>query len=621
MKNRPDTGNSEGSTTVEPGRVSLLTFIGCCVYGILAAFVFCFSGAFGTFGEHPVRDVGLVVVTVISSLALTYISLLLYTFLRHRPSTPGDPTELSWHVMIPCRDEESVIAETVSSARSTFPQMHVWVIDDASDDATARIVTGLQDFDDKVHLISRRPPEARTGKGDALNAAYRVISATISTDPDQRKDTIIGVLDADGFLSENALDLLAGPEAFAAPDVGAVQLEVWMKNRGDKRPRPLSGKLKNLVGRVLVRMQDIEFRTSNSAMQMLRVQTGTVGMGGNGQFTRLSVLDDLDQAYGQPWGKKLSEDYELGLNIITRGHRTHYIPEAHVSQEALPYGRRLLTQRTRWAQGNMECAAILPALRRSGNLRVPGWAEIHYFMSQPWLIMINLVLGPVLLILAITEGRFGFAAGESLEWIVLFTAVFIILPYFLWGIVYKYISGEEIRFTSALFFGAVYVIYVYLTYIYYPRAVGRIATGQNAWSKTLRNAADLAALRPQTLREDLLRLAVLDRQVLETLADELDGFDEYVQELVRAFGLMWPRRWANLRLAVAAEDHTSTMDALASIRVSSHMLGAARLASSAEDLERLAAVRDYESIRQELPIIAAVGEETVEHIRGEFIRS
>ncbi|GAA1117071.1 glycosyltransferase family 2 protein [Nesterenkonia jeotgali] len=599
-------------------RVSPIVFVLCAVYGGLAASVFCFSGAFGQFGTNPWRDAGLVTVSVISAFALTYISLLVHTYSARRRTRPGDASGFTWHVMIPCRDEESVIAETVSAARTTFPGLHVWVIDDDSEDATASIVRKLQDFDEKVHLISRRRPDARTGKGHALNAAYRVIAAAASQDPDQRSRTIIGVLDADGFLSGNALDLLSGPDAFGEDTVGAVQLEVWMKNRGDRQPRPLSGPFKNLLGRTLIRMQDIEFRTSNSAMQMLRVKTGTVGMGGNGQFTRLSVLDDLEADYGQPWGKKLSEDYELGLNIITGGHRTHYVPEAHVSQEALPYTRRLLTQRTRWAQGNMECAELLPGLRRSGNLRGAGWAEIHYFMGQPWLLMTNLILGPLLLVLAVIEGRIGFASGEPVEWIVLLAAVFIVLPYFLWGILYKYLCREDITLVAGIFYGFGYLFYVYMTYLYYPRAMSRMASGRTSWAKTARNA-DNMALPVMSLREELLALPLLDPAIISTLAEELDGAEDFARELVNTFGLIWPRRWANLRLAAAAEDHTATIDALASIRVASEMLGAERLAQTARDLGVHLDAVDYSALRRELPTISVVGEQTVEEIRGRFI--
>ncbi|MDS2174048.1 glycosyltransferase [Nesterenkonia sp. CL21] len=597
-------------------RVPLLAFVGCVVYGAMAAVVFCFSGAFGTFGDSPWRDAALVIVTGISALALTYVSLLVVTYVRRRPSRSGDLEDLSWHVMIPCRDEESVIAETVSAARSSFPGMHVWVIDDASEDATATIVTGLSDFDDKVHLISRRRPHARTGKGDALNSAYRVIADWVAEHSTDCRRTIIGVLDADGFLSDNALDLLAGPDAFGDESVGAVQLEVWMKNRDDKRPRPTSGRLVNWLGRVLVRLQDIEFRTSNSAMQMLRVQTGTVGMGGNGQFTRLSVLADLDDAFGQPWGQKLCEDYELGLNILARGHRTHYIPDAHVSQEALPFGRRLLTQRTRWSQGNLECASNLRDLRRSSHVQGAGLAEIHYFMAQPWLIMINLLLGPALLVHAVVTGNAGFAAGEPLEWMILLAAVFIVLPYALWGLVYRRSCEPGLGGGQAVFLGACYLIYVYLTYLYYPRAMARMLTGRTGWAKTLRNA-DAVDLGPiPAVPAGLLAHPLVSATVVDDLAVELGGDRESSREVLGMFAVVWPRRWANLRLAVSAEDEVAIRDALGSIRVSSDMLGAERLAQCARDVEVVLEGGDHAEADQSMKMLHRVGEETVEAVRG-----
>lgn len=399
------------------------------VYGCTATAIYGFSGAFGDLGEQLWRDAALITVTVIATLALTYITLLVLEFLPRSSPVEGDPGFLDWHLLIPCRDEESVIGATVSAARVSFPYAHVWVIDDDSDDGTAAIVRGLMDFDDRVHLISRVRPEARTGKGDALNAAVSHVSDHVGTAPGARDTAIIGVLDADGFLSDNALPLLAGPDGFGDPGVGAAQLEVWMKNRADRRPRPSAGPLSNAMGRFLVRMQDIEFRTSNAAMQLLRVRTGTVGMGGNGQFTRLSVLDALTADRGRPWGQKLSEDYELGLNILALGYRNHYLRDAHVSQEALPYFRRLLTQRTRWAQGIMECVEILPALRRSGSLSGSGTVEIHYFLSQPIVIMLNLVCIPLLILFA----WFDAPGTPGIHPLALTGSVLLVLPYALWG--------------------------------------------------------------------------------------------------------------------------------------------------------------------------------------------
>lgn len=603
------------SSTKQIGPLAVLLSL---VYGVLAAYIFCFSGSFGRLGEYCWFDIALITITITASLSLAYVSLLLISYVRQKAVDPGDPTAFTWHFLIPCRDEESVIAETVSAARTSFPEAHIWVIDDASEDATAAIVTDIMDVDDRTHLISRVLPEARTGKGKALNAAYRSVSEFVGADPVDRARSVIGVLDADGFLSDNALSVLSGPAGFGDETLGAAQLEVWMKNRGDKRPRPGRNWFLNLLGRFLIRMQDIEFRTSNSAMQQLRVTTGTVGMGGNGQFTRLTVLDALTEDHGEPWGNKLSEDYELGLNILTRGFRNGYFPQAHVSQEALPYFRRLLTQRTRWGQGIMECASNLPALRRSRVLRFAGFVEIHYFMSQPWLMMLNLLLIPIVTAVAVTQGFFGFVS-DAATWIIVLTGlVFVVLPYALWGPLYRRWGPEPIGRTTSVLLGLGYLAYVYFTYFYYPRAIARMVTGRNSWAKTKRNADDV--LVTSTFTPAALQVVpLLDQNSLTELAEELEGRDEYAEEIVSRFALIWPRRMANLQQAVAAEDVLATSDAIASIRVSSTMVGARRLQVAAEDFTTLVESREFDAARAALPRLSRVGDDTLVEIRSRFL--
>ncbi|MGM0699539.1 MAG: glycosyltransferase [Actinomycetota bacterium] len=609
------TGHDSRSSTKQIGPLAVVLSL---VYGVLAAYIFCFSGSFGRLGEYWWFDIALITITITASLSLAYVSLLLIAYVRQKAVDPGDPTDFTWHFLIPCRDEESVIAETVSAARTSFPTAHIWVIDDASEDSTAAIVTDIMDVDDRTHLISRVLPEARTGKGKALNAAYLSVSEYVGADPADRARAVIGVLDADGFLSDNALSVLSGPAGFGDETLGAAQLEVWMKNRGDKRPRPGRNWFLNLLGRFLIRMQDIEFRTSNSAMQQLRVTTGTVGMGGNGQFTRLTVLDALTDDHGEPWGNKLSEDYELGLNILTRGFRNGYFPQAHVSQEALPHFRRLLTQRTRWGQGIMECASNLPALRRSRVLRFPGFVEIHYFMSQPWLMMLNLLLIPIVTAVAIAQGFFGFVS-DAATWIIVLTGlVFVVLPYALWGPLYRRWGPEPIGRTASVLLGLGYLVYVYFTYFYYPRAIARMVTGRNSWAKTKRNADDV--LVTSTFTPAALQVVpLLDQNSLTELAEELEGRDEYAEEIVSRFALIWPRRLANLQQAVAAEDVLATSDAIASIRVSSTMVGARRLQVAAEDFTTLVESREFDAARAALPRLSRVGDDTIVEIRSRFL--
>lgn len=598
---------------------SALILVLAVVYGLLAVVVFGMSGAFTRFGAMLWKDLAVLLLTAVAACALTYVSLLLMTFLREiraPRTTPGEPDAFRWHLLVPCRDEENVIAETVSAARTSFPGAHVWVIDDASEDGTATVIRDLMVFDPKVHLISRVAPEARTGKGDALNAAYRIVSRHAGGSPEDRHRTIVGVLDADGFLSDNTLSLLAGPESFGDDEIGAVQLEVWMKNRGDRRPRPEDGRLANLVGRVLVRMQDLEFRTTNSAMQVLRVRTGTVGMGGNGQFTRLTVLDTLAEEHGRPWGKKLCEDYELGLNILAMGMRNHYVREAHVSQEALPYTRRLIRQRTRWAQGNMECASALPTLRRSRELSASGLLEIHYFMLQPLVMMLNLVLVPLLLAVGVAQGGADFWRSTDLVLVICAALFFLVLPYAVWGLVYRRVSEGEVSVPGAICLGLLNLVYVYLTYVYYARAAWRAVTGRTGWAKTQRNA-DGRLLEPVVLSPELQALPLILPEQMKELVEELEGRSDLGTDFVSGWAIMWPTRQSRLERAIAAEAAVPARDAIGSIKVSSAMVGAARLERAAAQLESALAGGDVEAARALVPTVTAIGRESVGVFRKE----
>src|SRR5215470_12344092 len=71
--------------------------------------------------------------------------------------------------MLACLNEEKVIAASLERITALPGDSYlVLVIDDASDDATAEIVRGLGS--PRVRLLQRTLPDARRGKGAALNA-------------------------------------------------------------------------------------------------------------------------------------------------------------------------------------------------------------------------------------------------------------------------------------------------------------------------------------------------------------------------------------------------------------------------------------------------------------------
>lgn len=435
---------------------------------------------------------------------LAYIVLILVPFLRHRPIAPGDAHDFDFHIFVPCRDEEVVIAATIHRARTDFPSAHLWVIDDDSDDATSDIATAAARRDDHVHLVQRRRPNARTGKGDALNAAFRALEAWLPPDC-ARDDVIVVVVDADGEMAPDALDVCASDEVFGDARVGAAQIAVWMRNRADRRPYPDRGWFPNAVARWLVRMQDLEFRTVIAGMQSLRARTSTVGLGGNGQFTRLSALDSIADAHGEPWHGALLEDYELGVHVLLAGWTVRHVYDTHVSQEALPSLRRLLTQRTRWAQGNIQCIRYVPQIVGSPHIDSGGVVETCYYLLLPFIQILGCLAYLVVTARIVATSLTTPATEPSLIAVVLIVVLVVlfgIAPFALWGPIYKLRCEPTTSWPRAILYGLGAWIYVYYMYVCIARAFWRIARGKNGWSKTRRNAESHVTVRGSVAIEE-----------------------------------------------------------------------------------------------------------------------
>ncbi|MFE6233595.1 glycosyltransferase [Cellulosimicrobium sp. NPDC057862] len=428
---------------------------------------------------------------IMSVVFIAYVVVIVVPYLRRRRRATGEPGAFEWHFFVPCRDEEAVIDGTVTYLRTTFGA-HVWVIDDDSDDRTGRIVAAHAEVDPRVHLVQRRRPEARTGKGDALNTAYAQLLDFLGPDADLDK-VIVAVVDADGRPAANCLEVCAGDTLFADPEVGAAQIEVRMVNRDEREPTPGAGRLKNFLGRTLVRMQDMEFRTVIAAIQDTRRHTKTVGMGGNGQFTRLSALTSLDSGDGRAWRGSLLEDFELGVHLLLAGWRSEFTADTWVDQEALFDGRRYLTQRTRWGQGVMQCGRYWRAVWSSTTIPNIGMIEMSYYMLQPWLTLLGTIVYPVPLVLLaarLTAHPDQLATFLSQGGLALLLSYLLLGlgPFILWGPIYVLRCETTQPMWRGIGWGLAYVVYVYGFYITTWRAFGRILTGRSGWAKTRRNA-------------------------------------------------------------------------------------------------------------------------------------
>lgn len=423
---------------------------------------------------------------------ITYVLVIVRPFMRDRAEPAGDAGELSWHFFVPALNEERVIGQTIDYLRANFPETDLWVIDDDSEDNTAAVIRRWARADPLVHLVARQAPQARTGKGDALNAAYQELSGWLPQRTDRAR-TIIGVIDADGRPAPNCLDVCAGQRLFGDATVGSVQIMVRMLNRDDPNPRPGQGRLVNFVGHVLNRLQDLEFRVPISAIQITRRFTGTVGLGGNGQFSRLSALDVVAEDHGRPWRGALLDDYELSLHLMLTGHRNEYTQDTYVDQEALPDLRRLVRQRTRWGQGTMQCGVYLRYLWTSPHVSRIGALEATYYLSQPWLQLVGTFVYPVPLIVLLANYFANPAAMTSWAvaggWMaVLYYLIAGLGPFILWGPLYRRRCEPELSILQGFGLGFAYAFYILLFYITSWRAFSRILLGRKEWFKTRRNA-------------------------------------------------------------------------------------------------------------------------------------
>jgi cellulose synthase/poly-beta-1,6-N-acetylglucosamine synthase-like glycosyltransferase len=392
-----------------------------------------------------------------------------------RTSGPGRPRGggRTYWIVIPALNEAKVIEATVTAAlelHSPDTPVRVLVVDDGSDDETPELLRRLQQ--PRLRVIRREYPEARTGKGSVLNAGYRAIRSWAIAE-DAADSTVVGVIDADGRgapgMLRDTVDAF-----FTDPRVGAVQCRVRIKNRV----------------RILGLLQDIEFSCVANASQVFRDLIDSVGLGGNGQFVRLGELMRFGDA---PWSACLVEDLELGLRLHLAGVRVRYTPAGVVTQQAVVDIRRLLRQRARWAQGNLQCARHLRGLSQSRAVRSLGLLDYLAYLIPPWLAapMSIIVLGVILLVvLGLSTGNpMGglIATGPAVPGAVGAWIAVIFLPGLTWGLWHRWKIGDE-PLWRCLVAGFCYPIFLMLGVIATWLGLARHLRGRRNWIKTERLA-------------------------------------------------------------------------------------------------------------------------------------
>jgi GT2 family glycosyltransferase len=377
-----------------------------------------------------------------------------------------DPQELFFVFLVPCLNEEKVIRNSLQRLLALpGDSFALMVVDDGSEDNTADVVSSIGD--DRVWLLRRTPPNARQGKGAALNAAISQVTGNMSLQKRDLDNVIVVVVDADGRLDPHSL--AAVTPYFAESTVGAVQIGVRINNRGMSR---------------LARMQDMEFVIFTEVFQRGRRHLGSVGLGGNGQFMRLSALRSLGEA---PWSHSLTEDLDLGIRLLTAGWRNEYCHTAAVHQQGVIELRRLLRQRSRWFQGHLQSWKLVPAILRAAPRRAR--ADLLYHLSSPAILLIASVLTTSFVCSLAGNGFIAAQGGDPVGWWLATTYLLAFGPALLQSSTYwlrERENGVSVGRTAVL--AHIYVCYSLMWYAAGWWAVGRTLRRRTNWAKTERVA-------------------------------------------------------------------------------------------------------------------------------------
>ena len=390
------------------------------------------------------------------------------------------------YFLVPCLNEERVIGNTVRGLTG-HEAAHVVVVDDGSDDRTGAAAN--EAGGGAVTVLRRDLPEARQGKGEALNAGLDLIRRMVADSGQDPEYVLVCVMDADGHLTDGSVKHVA--RQFDDARVGAVQLAVRIRNRDS----------------YLARVQDFYFWAIAAMTQFGRVGLGTVSLGGNGQFSRLTALDEMGE---KPWSKCLTEDLDLTISLVLAGWRTSSTPHAAVSQQAVHMIEPLIRQRTRWYQGHMSCGRRLPQIWNSRKLTHGQATELCMYLLVPWILDLPWsVLWQIALLNFVGNVPAYFVTDSgplSLVASILFWYVLSFGPALVAGVLQKRRSPDTSWLRSMLL-GHSFVVMNYLFFLCVWKALFALRAGKTTWEKTARVHEDAAVPAPPHARPALDEIA------------------------------------------------------------------------------------------------------------------
>ncbi|MDT8434656.1 MAG: glycosyltransferase family 2 protein [Anaerosomatales bacterium] len=344
-------------------------------------------------------------------------------------------------VMVPCRNEASVVRSTLRSvATQSYPNIEIIAIDDNSSDGTAdQIELAISDSPGAdIRLVRRAYPNSN--KARALNDALRYA-----------RGEIVAFFDADYILDRDCVGWLVA--RIETTQAGAVQ--------GRVRLAQTRGPINRAVA--LERLAGFDVRMRAKSRVGLNTQFGgTVGA------VRRSTLDKL----GGFEVSSLTEDTDLTVRIILAGQRVVFEPCAIGYEQAPPDLRNYVRQKSRWAQGHMRvCLDHWSGVLRSNRLSFKDRFDTLVFLGYYFVHFLPLM------VLAFAGVSYAYFGGVRFYSILLVVGLSLPFSEFGAGIVIQRRWREAYFLPVMLFFYILNMAGIYW-------AMLRLLTGRDDWLKT-----------------------------------------------------------------------------------------------------------------------------------------
>ena len=117
----------------------------------------------------------------------------------------------------------------------------------------------------------------------------------------------------------------------------------------------------------------------------------------------VSPPSTTSQARTAQWRDRLTEDQDLGLQLIGVGWEGGRDLRAVVEQQGLPNLRRLFRQRTRWSQGNLQAMSLIGTVVRAPVSLMARIEALAYLLMPLWQGIVGISFLAALVLLIIGE--------------------------------------------------------------------------------------------------------------------------------------------------------------------------------------------------------------------------